>query len=619
MEQDQYPPTGAGVHRGMTLPPELRPLVVLGTAALVVACLYWGQAVFIPFTLAGLIAFLLTPVVDTIERYGAGRVTSVLVVVLLAFCLTGGVGWILMRQIVALADELPQYSVNIRQRVADLRGFSKGGSVERMQRTLNEVVGEMQKADPGQPADKPVTVVVEPPAAILSHLPGLLGTLTTAGVVTVLVIFMLLERQDLRNRLIRFIGYRRVTVTTRALDEATVRISRYLLMQSIINGSFGVAAGVGLFLLGVPYASLWGFLAAALRFIPYVGPTMALALPAVLALAVFPGWTRPLMVIGLFVVLELVANMVLEPWLYGQSAGVSQVALLVAVVFWTWLWGPVGLLLATPLTVCLIVLSKHLPAMGFVVLLMGDEPVLDAKARYYQRLLARDQDEAADIVEEYLQINPRETVYDEVLLPAVSYAKGDWLRDQISEADAQFVVRATHEIIQELAQDRTSLANAEAREGTDHATDAHRLILLFPAKDEFDIVAVSMALQLIDPARWQVEMVGTALLTSEVAQIAEERRPAVVCIGSVAPGGLSHTRHLCKRVRARCPDLTLMVGRWGVYDEQLDDQRQLGEAGADRVALSLLELQRYADELSLLTERVPPSAESPQPVSAPVS
>jgi hypothetical protein len=488
-----------------------------------------------------------------------------------------------------------------------------------MQRTLDEVVGEMQKADPGQPADKPVPVVVEPPAAILAHLPGLLGTLTTAGVVTVLVIFMLLERQDLRNRLIRFIGYQRVSVTTRALDEATVRISRYLLMQSIINGSFGVAAGVGLFLLGVPYAALWGFLAAALRFIPYVGPTMALALPAALALAVFPGWTRPLIVIGLFVALELVANMALEPWLYGQSAGVSQVALLVAVVFWTWLWGPVGLLLATPLTVCLIVLSKHLPAMAFLVLLMGDEPVLDAKARYYQRLLARDQDEAADIVEEYLRTYPREAIYDEVLLPAVSYAKGDRLRDAISEADAQFVVQATREIVQELAQDHTSLANTDVRQGRDDVTGAHRLILLCPAKDEFDVVALSMALQLIDPARWQVEMVGTSLLTSEVAQLAEERRPALVCIGSVAPGGLSHTRHLCKRLRAQGPGLTLIVGRLGINEEQLDEQRQLGEAGADRVALSLLELQRYADELSLLTERVPPSADAPQPVTAPVS
>ena len=229
--------------------------------------------------------------------------------------------------------------------------------------------------------------------------------LAATGVVTVLVIFMLFERQDLRDRLIRLVGYRRVTVTTRALDEATARITRYLLMQSIINGSFGLALGIALFLLGIPYAALWGCLAAALRFIPYVGAVTAVLLPTALALAVFPGWSRALLIIAVFLALELTAYMVVEPWLYGQSAGVSPVALLVAVIFWTWLWGSVGLLLATPLTVCLIVLSKHLPSMGFLVLLMGDDPVLEPKARYYQRLLARDQDEAADIVEDYVKAN----------------------------------------------------------------------------------------------------------------------------------------------------------------------------------------------------------------------
>ena len=228
-----------------------------------------------------------------------------------------------------------------------------------------------------------------------------------AVVVTVLAIFMLLERRELRDRVILLIGYRRMTATTRALDEAGARISRYLLMQSIISGSFGVAVGLGLFLIGVPYAVIWGCLAAALRFIPYVGVFSAALLPFALSLAVFPGWLQPALVVGLFLVLDVVANMVIEPWLYGHSAGVSQVALLVAVLFWTWLWGPVGLLLATPLTVCLIVLSKHLPALGFIVVLMGDRPVIEAKARYYQRLLARDQDEAADIVEAYVNADGR--------------------------------------------------------------------------------------------------------------------------------------------------------------------------------------------------------------------
>ena len=314
--------------------------------------------------------------------------------------------------------------------MADLRGLSKGGSVEKVQRTLNEVVGEMQKDEPKATAAKPIPVIVQPPSPLLARLPGLLDVLAATGVVTVLVIFMLFERQDLRDRLIRLVGYRRVTVTTRALDEATARITKYLLIQSVINGGFGLSLGIALFLLGVPYAALWGVLGAALRFIPYVGAAIAMLLPTALALAVFPGWSRALLIVGVFLALELTAYMVVEPWLYGQSAGVSPVALLVAVIFWTWLWGSVGLLLATPLTVCLIVLSKHLPSMGFLVLLMGDDPVLEPKARYYQRLLARDQDEAADIVEEYVKANDPASVYDEVLLPALYYAKQDSERER---------------------------------------------------------------------------------------------------------------------------------------------------------------------------------------------
>jgi predicted PurR-regulated permease PerM len=580
---------------------ESRPLIAIGTGALVVACLYWGQSVLIPVALAGLFAFLLSPLVDMLDRWGVGRVVSVLAVVLLALCLVGGVGWILLRQLVSLADELPQYSSNIRNRVADLRGLGKGGSVEKVQRTLTEVVGEMEKSEPKAPAEKPIPVVVQPPTSLLSHLPGLLDVLATVGMVTILVIFILLERHDLRDRLIRLVGYRSVTVTTKAIDEATARISRYLMMQSVINGSFGVAVGIALFLLGTPYAALWGFLAAALRFIPYVGSAIAVLLPTAISLAVFPGWSHPLLTLGVLVALELVAGMVMEPLLYGQSAGVSPVALLVAVIFWTWLWGSVGLLLATPLTVCLIVLSKHLPSMGFLVLLMGDDPVLEPKSRYYQRLLARDQDEAAEVVEEYIKANDPESVYDEVLLPALYYAKQDWEREKIPEADAEFVASSTRDIVDELHQDGTSQAPGDA-EATKGSPVPPRLLLLFPAQDEIDAVAVAIASRLIDPTRWQVETLGTSMLTSEVTRLVEERRPALVCIASVAPGGLSHTRHLCKRLRARCPDVSLVVGRFGLHDESADEQQRLAEGGADRIATTMRELARHVAELSLLAE-----------------
>ena len=264
-----------------------------GIVALVVAGLYWLQAVLVPLALAVLLTFMLSPVVSFLQRWGLGRVPAVLATALLALSILGGIGWTLTRQLVTLADELPGYSQNIHRRIADLRGAGKGGSVEKVQKAVADVVGEIQKTDTSSAArQKPVAVFLEPPS-LLIHLPNLLHALASAGVVTVLVIFMLLERLELRDRVILLIGYRRMTATTRALDEAGERITRYLLMQSIVNGSFGVAVGLGLFLIGVPYAVIWGALAAALRFIPYVGAFVSALLPLAVSLAVFPGGSSP--------------------------------------------------------------------------------------------------------------------------------------------------------------------------------------------------------------------------------------------------------------------------------------------------------------------------------------
>jgi predicted PurR-regulated permease PerM len=581
------------------------------TTALVVAALYWLQAVLIPMALAVLLTFLLSPVVGILQRRGLGRVPSVLVTVLLALSVLGAIGWTLTRQLVTLADELPQYSLNIHQRIADLHGASKGGSVEKVQKTVEDVVGEIQKTGKvGVTGPKPVAVVLEPPS-ILAHLPTLLQALASAVVVTVLMIFMLLERRELRDRVILLIGYRRMTATTRALDEAGARISRYLLMQSIINGSFGMAAGLGLFLIGVPYAVIWGALAAALRFIPYVGTFVAVLLPLALSLAVFPGWLQPVLVVGLFLVLWLVTSMVMEPWLYGQSAGVSQVALLITVIFWSWLWGPVGLLLATPLTVCLIVLGKHLPALGFVVVLMGDRPVIEAKARYYQRLLARDQDEAADIVEAYVNADGRESVYDAVLLPALYYAKQDRDRGLLSEGDAQFVGQATREILDVLAHDAPARSERDTgdRSVSDPGADTRVRIVGCPARDEADALALEMVRHLLDPARYRIEVSGTGMLTSEVVAWVEQERPALLCIGAVAPGGLSQARHLCKRLRSQCPELKIVVGRWGLHDEQDTDRQHLLAAGADYVETTVLDTHRVLAQVGLTLGR--PAPESP--------
>jgi hypothetical protein len=408
---------------------------------------------------------------------------------------------------------------------------------------------------------------------------------------------------------ILLIGYRRMTATTRALDEAGARISRYLLMQSTINGGFGVAVGLGLFLIGVPYAVIWGVLAAALRFIPYVGSFVAALLTLALSMAVFTGWLQPALVVGLFLLLDLVV-MVIEPWLYGQSAGVSQVALLIAVIFWTWLWGPVGLLLATPLTVCLIVLGKHLPALGFIVVLMGDRPVIESKARYYQRLLARDQDEAADIVEAYVNADGRESVYDALLLPALYYAKQDRDRGLLSEGDAQFVGHATREILDVLALDAPALSGKDTGDlsVSPPGADTRVRIVGCPARDEADVLALEMVRHLLDPARYRIEVSGTGMLTAEVVAWVDLHRPALLCIGAVAPGGLSQARHLCKRLRSQCPELKIVVGRWGLHDEKDTDRQHLLADGADYVETTVLDTQRALARVGLTLWRLAPES-----------
>jgi predicted PurR-regulated permease PerM len=276
-------------------------------------------------------------------------------------------------QISSLADELPAYRENIREKIADIRGAGQRGSLQKVQEAVKDIQQEITKsAEPSRPpAGAPVTVVQADGATDLWSFPTTLGpvvdALATAGLVIILVVFMLLERADLRNRFIRLAGFRRLTVTTKAFDEAASRISRYLLRQTIINGTLGLGIGVGLFFIGVPHALVWGFLAAVLRFIPYVGVWIAALPPVVLSLAMFPGWARPLLVIALVIVIELVTSMLLEPLLYAGAAGVSEVGLLVAIAFWTWLWGALGLLMATPLTVCLVVVAKYVPGMRFLI------------------------------------------------------------------------------------------------------------------------------------------------------------------------------------------------------------------------------------------------------------
>jgi predicted PurR-regulated permease PerM len=512
--------------------------------------------------------------------------------------------------------------------------LGKGGVIDRLRRTLEEVASELQEARspaPETPAagkiqdapdgepEKPVAVVVQSPS-MLWQLPSLLEPLATAGLVIVLVIFMLIRYADLRSRLIRLAGYSHLTVATKALDEAGQRISRYLLMQSIINGSFGFAVGLGLFLIGVPYAILWGFLAAVLRFIPYVGPIMSAVLPSALSLAVFPGWGQPFLVIGLILILELASNMIMEPLLYGQSAGVSEVALLVAVAFWTWLWGPAGLFLATPMTVCLGVLGKYIPQMEFIAVLLSDEPVLEPSTNYYQRLVAHDQDEAAALAEEYYKTHPLEAVYDELLVPALNAAKRDREQGTLPEEDAQFIIQATRAIVEDLGthQRQPSTPSIPAAESSPKASVGTLPVRVLgcPARDEADELALEMLRQLLDPTRYTLEIVSAEMLAAEVLSVVEQQHVGLICITALPPGASAPTRYLCKRLRARFPNCKIVVGRWGEDEDNDKPHALLREAGADEVGKTLRETYNHVIQWSHVVSAYEAQPESLSP-SAP--
>jgi hypothetical protein len=443
---------------------------------------------------------------------------------------------------------------------------------------------------------------------MLRQLPTLLEPLATAALVLVLVVFMLIERGDLRNRLIRLVGYGRLTLTTRALDEAGQRISRYLFMQSIVNGSFGIVVGFGLFLIGLPYALLWGFLAAILRFIPYVGPVVAALFPSAFSLAEFSGWGQPLLVIGLIVVLEFISNMIMEPLLYGRSAGVSEVSLMVAVAFWTWLWGPIGLLLATPLTVSLGVLGRYVPQLEFLGILLSDEPVLETHTSYYQRLVARDEDEAIELVETYLKTHSLMETYEAVLVPALYAARKDLVRDNLTEDEGHFIVQATRELVENLGASQIILPRTEAvPESEPSGLPLPKMVVAgCPAHDEADAVGLLMLQHLLDPMRYEVTLLDVTLLASEVVSLLEQEQVGLLCLGALAPGGMAHTRYLCKRLRTRLPDLKIVVGRWGEAALSDESRELLRAAGANDIGTTLRETCSQIMQWGGLISRRPP-------------
>ncbi len=577
----------------------LKPWITFTGCVLVVAVLYWAQAVLVPIALAILLTFVLTPPVTWLQRWIGGR-AAVLVVVTLVFTALGLAGWGLVRQMDRLVEDLPSYRANIRAKIHDVRGAGKGGTVEKLQESLNDI-----KTDLGTPpapkgaASRPVVVTPSQSFGFLDFtwLGPLVGPLSTAGVVVVLVIFMLLERRDLRDRLIGLVGHGQLAITTKAFDEAGTRVSRQLLMQSVVNALYGCAVGAGLFFLNVPYPLVWAMLGAALRFIPYVGAVLAAGAPILVSLAALQGWTRPLEVIALFIVLELFTNLVLETILYAGAAGVSQVALLVSVAFWTWLWGPLGLLMATPLTVCVVVLGKHVPGLHFVGMLMADTPALAPEYGYYQRLLARDQSEAADLIDRHVKTEPPDTVYDALILPALNYAERDRMEERLSPEEEAAVIDLTRELITDAAVSVRSLSTVAELSETESAAPTRSReplrVLGYAANGVADELALAMLANLVEDLPIALEIVGARMLAAALVSLVQERKCSVVCVADLPPSTFSKSRYLVKRLRAALPDVHIVVGRWAPAALMDEGSDVLREAGANHVDATLVATRDY--------------------------
>jgi predicted PurR-regulated permease PerM len=541
-----------------------------------IAGLYFGRDVLIPIALALLLVPMLAPPVGWLERLRLGRTFAVIVVVTLTCALLGVLTWLLTQQVADLVTRLPEYKANIVAKVEHFRGglIEKAtDAVEDLKTDLGAVAAEPRAGD----ARAPQEVRIVPPtvtgfALLMGQAGFVLGPLGTLGIVLLIAMFVLIQRGDLRDRIVHLIGQGHVNVTTQALDEITARVSKFLVMTTILNAIHGAFVGIGLLILDVPNALVWGLAAIVLRFIPYLGPVVAAALPIALSLAVFDGWERPLMVIALHIVLETVSDNVLKPWFLSTSAGVSSLAIVIAALFWAWIWGPIGLLLATPITVVLVVIGRHVPQLVFLNTLFGESSNIDPSVRVYQRLIAMDQNDVGELTDSALaEAKSFVQVCDSVLIPALRLAEFDRHHGTLLDSREQFIERVMREVIDDLAEKSRSIHAKELanpvpgvppRAEPDSAAAAVR-VLCIPAKNELDQVVGLMLREALQNVGVTSEVAAADMLAGEKALSVDEHSADIICISALPPSGLMHARYLGKRLRARHPELVIIVALWG--------------------------------------------------------
>jgi predicted PurR-regulated permease PerM len=543
--------------------------VSLLTLVLVVAVLWAAKAILLPLALGIILAFALTPAVKVFDRYRLPRFAGVTLTMLLALGIVGGIGYVVVDQFAELSTQLTRYTSSMRHTVAELRP-GKDATLQQLTRTVDRVTEQLDDNAADLRRAQPVRVI-EPRSAVqrLRESGGsVFEPIASAIIVLALVAFMLGQREDLRDRFIRLLGSESVSLTTRLMDEATYRVSQFLLWQTLINVLFGALIAAGLYWIGVPYAALWGGFTAVLRFVPYVGTLLSVLMPASLAFATFPGWAETVQTIALFLTLDFVTAWFIEPLVFGRRTGVSAFALLISALFWIWVWGPVGLLLSTPLTVCIAVLGRNVRSLRFLAVIFAEEPALTPHIRFYQRLLARDEDEATLVVERAREELGDIGVIHEVLLPALLLVSQHRTQNEITEEDELFILGMINETALQIA---PVDANGPAAP-----------VIGLAARTSADQTALEL-LRAAVGAR-SMTLIPLELSADEAVSDAIQQRPLAVCVGAISPTRGAEVRNFCRRLRGAMPETKLVVLRPLALDVDAErSSSRMQDAGADIV------------------------------------
>ncbi len=551
--------------RGLTF------LVQLATASLLIFFLSVARDVVVPVAIAFIVAFVLTQPLKALIRWRVPRKLALAIVTLTALSVATGFVVLLAMQIDDLADKVSGYSESMRKRVVALQVSS--GPLSKLEATFDRVTGALDKAGPQMETVRTVPALASPAARLKESIGPYLTLLAGVGIVFVLTLFFLSHREDLRNRVIRLAGPRNVTLTTRTMDEGDHRISRYLVAQLAVNAALGALVAVGLYFIGVPYPVLWGAFAAVLRFVPYLGSLAAALMPSALAFALFPSWWPVLMTLGLFVLLDLLTAYLVEPIVIGHRTGVTAIALLVSTLFWVWLWGPIGLVLSTPLTVSLAVLGRHHPSLKFLSVLLGDEEVLGPEVAYYQRLLARDEEEANENLQRMLPAHHAVGVMDQVMIPALLLATRERERVQIDEEDLAFLTDAMREHALHLRREQPAPGRAKVI-GIATGKESELMLQMIGAA----LPKEAGGFEVFSHLTFNLDALGT-------------RRPTAIVLAALPPRGATPARELCRTLKERFPGIQVIALRPDQTAAEAERAAaRFKAAGADQVYASVVEV-----------------------------